>query len=81
MASNHVSNYRILQVSGTPIIRPKGQFQQGQEVVYGPTRQLDYELEVAAIIGQPTTLGDTIFIDNADEHIFGLVLLNDWSGK
>jgi fumarylacetoacetase len=49
--------------------------------LYGPTRQLDYELEVAAIIGKPSTLGEPISINDADGHIFGLVLINDWSGE
>jgi fumarylacetoacetase len=68
-------------VSGTPIIRPKGQFRDGEEVIYGPTKQLDYELEVGCIIGKQTELGETISAENADEHIFGLVLINDWSGE
>jgi fumarylacetoacetase len=47
-------------VSGTPITRPKGQFRdanKGGEVVFAPTRELDYELEVACIIGKPSQLG------------------------
>ena len=67
-------------VSGTPIRRPRGQFRSGDDVVYGPTKQLDYELEVACIIGKPTKMGDIVSPDDAEEHIFGLVLLNDWSG-
>ena len=50
-------------------------------MIYGATRQLDYELEVGCIVGKPSALGDSIAVNNADEHIFGLVLLNDWSGK
>ena len=69
------------KVSGTPITRPKGHFREGGEVIYGPTRQLDYELEVAAVIGKPTALGETVSVHEADDHIFGLVLINDWSGK
>jgi len=68
--------------SGTPVTRPKGQFRDAKgEVIYGATRQLDYELEVGCIVGKPSALGDSIAVNNADEHIFGLVLLNDWSGK
>lgn len=54
---------------------------EGGKVIYGPTRQLDYELEVAAIVGKPTAFGDTVSVQEADDHIFGLVLINDWSGK
>lgn len=68
-------------VSGTPVVRPSGQYR-GPEggIVFGPTKRLDYELEVAAVIGKPSTLGTPVKIADADEHIFGLVLLNDWSG-
>jgi fumarylacetoacetase len=68
-------------VSGTPITRPKGQFRNGKDVVFGPSKQLDYELELGCIVGKPTTFGDTVSIEDADEHVFGLVLINDWSGK
>ncbi|KAH9218658.1 fumarylacetoacetate hydrolase family protein [Leptodontidium sp. 2 PMI_412] len=68
--------------SGTPVTRPRGQFRNAQgEVVYGPTEQLDYELEVGCIVGKPSALGDSIAVGDADEHIFGLVLLNDWSAR
>ncbi|EPE34793.1 FAH [Glarea lozoyensis ATCC 20868] len=70
-----------LVVSGTPITRPNGHFKQKEEVVDGPTRQMDYELEVAAIIGKSSTLGEPISINDADDHIFGLVLINDWSAR
>lgn len=56
-------------------------FKVGKEVVYGPEPKLDYELEVGCIIGEPTKLGETVSIESADDHIFGLVLINDWSGK
>lgn len=71
-------------VSGTQITRPKGQFldaRNGGNVVFAPTRELDYELEVACIIGKPSELGTAVPIARADEHIFGLVLMNDWSGE
>ncbi|KAH6684046.1 fumarylacetoacetase [Halenospora varia] len=69
-------------VSGTPIQRPSGQYR-GPEgsVVFGPTQRLDYELEIAAVIGKPSDLGSPVAIKDADEHIFGLVLLNDWSAR
>jgi fumarylacetoacetase len=69
-------------ISGTPIRRPKGQYRDASgKVIFGPTNRLDYELEVAAVIGAPSQLGEPVTIGNADEHIFGLVLLNDWSGE
>jgi hypothetical protein len=49
--------------------------------MYGPTEKLDYELEVAAVIGKPSNLGESVAIENAEEYIFGVALLNDWSGK
>jgi fumarylacetoacetase len=68
--------------SGTPIVRPKGQFRDEEgKVVFGATRRLDYELEVAAVIGKPSVLGEPVAIEDADDYIFGCVLLNDWSGK
>ena len=69
-------------VSGTPIVRPKGQFRDTTgDVVYGASEQLDYELELACIVGKPSKWGTSVPIKDAEEHIFGLVLLNDWSGK
>lgn len=42
---------------------------------------MDYELEIGCIVGKPTQLGSNVQIQDADDHIFGLVLLNDWSGE
>jgi len=68
--------------SETPIVRPKGQYRDATgSIVYGPTQRLDYELEVAAVIGKASVLGEPVKIEEADEYIFGLVLLNDWSGE
>lgn len=68
-------------VSGTPIARPRGQYRDAQgKVVFGLTKRLDYELEVAAVVGKSSTLGEPVSIGDADDHIFGLLLLNDWSG-
>ncbi|KAJ0308205.1 hypothetical protein COL516b_003474 [Colletotrichum fioriniae] len=66
-------------LSGTKITRPYGQYRDGNSIGFGPSRALDYELEVACIIGKPTQLGDRVAVTDADEHMFGLVLLNDWS--
>jgi len=70
-------------VSGTPVRRPSGQYRPaGQEApVFGPTQQLDFELETAFLVGQGTQQGDTVPIGEAESHIFGLVLFNDWSAR
>ncbi|MDX1939766.1 MAG: fumarylacetoacetase [Saprospiraceae bacterium] len=70
-------------VSGTPIHRPKGQTmpQGAQSPVFGPTQSLDFELEMAFIIGKSTHLGQSITTDKAEDYIFGMVLFNDWSAR
>lgn len=70
-------------VSGTPIHRPKGQTKadDAPAPTFGPCRLLDFELEVAFITGKATHLGESISTANAEEHIFGLVLFNDWSAR
>ncbi|XP_014473574.1 PREDICTED: fumarylacetoacetase isoform X2 [Dinoponera quadriceps] len=71
-------------VSGTPIRRPCGQTLpvEGAAPVFGPCRLMDFELEVAFFIGGPSTnLGDTVSASNAYDHIFGIVLMNDWSAR
>jgi fumarylacetoacetase len=72
-----------LVISGTPIRRPQGQikFPDESSPVFEPTGQLDYELEVAAYIGSGNALGTRIPIDEAEQHFFGLSLLNDWSAR
>jgi len=69
-------------VSGTPVHRPLGQTRDGESPpTYGPTKRLDYELEMGVFIGQGNALGSTIAIDSADERMFGLCLVNDWSAR
>ncbi|HCA5188289.1 TPA: fumarylacetoacetase [Acinetobacter baumannii] len=70
-------------VSGTDIIRPSGQIKIPSEdrPQFSPTRKLDFELETGFIIGKPNKLGEPISIENAWDHIFGIVLLNDWSAR
>jgi len=70
-------------VSGTPIRRPQGQAKpaNAEQPTFGPTRSLDFELEVAAVIGPGNELGTPIPIGEAEDHVFGLVLLNDWSAR
>lgn len=69
--------------SGTPVRRPRGQIKppDADAPVFGPTRSFDYELETAFLVGPGNALGDAIPIDRAEEHIFGLVLMNDWSAR
>lgn len=70
-------------VSGTPIRRPWGQVKPGsaEAPLFMPTRRLDFELEVGCFIGPGNALGDPINADDAEAHVFGLVLVNDWSAR
>ncbi len=69
-------------VSGTDIVRPRGQVKpKDAPPEFVPTRQLDFELEMGFFIGTGNRLGEPIAIENAHEHIFGMVLLNDWSAR
>ncbi|MBI3501532.1 MAG: fumarylacetoacetase [Bacteroidetes bacterium] len=68
-------------VSGTNFHRPKGQMKATDEIVFGPTKQLDFELEMGFIIGKETKLGESITTKNAEDYIFGMVLFNDWSAR
>lgn len=70
-------------VSGTPVRRPRGQRKADNDVAphVGPSQRLDYELELAAWIGQGNTLGEPIAIARTGEHLFGVCLLNDWSAR
>ncbi len=72
-----------LVVSGTPVTRPCGQTEPTGEGPpgFGPSRSLDYELEVGAFVGPGNTLGRPIPIAEAEAHLFGLCLLNDWSAR
>jgi fumarylacetoacetase len=70
-------------VSGTAVKRPSGQTKPPDAAapVFGPSGSLDFELETAFFIGPPNTLGESISIEQAKDHIFGLVLMNDWSAR
>ena len=70
-------------VSGTEIKRPKGQNRADQDAppTFIPCKNLDYEMEVGFIVGKSTQIGETILIESAEEHIFGLCLVNDWSAR
>jgi fumarylacetoacetase len=70
-------------VSGTPIRRPSGQHKppEATEPVFGPSQRLDIEAEVGFVIGTPSRLGEPVRADDAAGHVFGLVLVNDWSAR
>ncbi|CAM4246134.1 fumarylacetoacetase [Zobellia nedashkovskayae] len=69
--------------SGTPVHRPMGQtLPKGAETpVFGPSRLVDFELEMAFITTDTNVLGEPISVDEAEEYIFGMVLFNDWSAR
>lgn len=70
-------------VSGTDVIRPNGQTKapDAEMSFFGPCKPLDIELEMGAIVGITTQMGQPITVAQADEMIFGYVLLNDWSAR
>ena len=70
-------------VSGTDIVRPLGQIKPPEADVpsFGPSRRLDIELEMGAVVGTTSTLGQPISVEEAEAMIFGYVLLNDWSAR
>ena len=72
-----------IKVSGQPVFRPQGQVKAADAAgpTFGPSRQLDFELEVAFITGRATANGSYVLADEADDYIFGLVLFNDWSAR
>ncbi|WP_445385199.1 fumarylacetoacetase [Robiginitalea sp. IMCC44478] len=69
--------------SGTPVRRPNGQTlpKDSKTPVFGPSKRVDFELEMAFITTDANKLGEPIPIDEAEEYIFGLVLFNDWSAR
>ncbi len=69
-------------VSGTPIKRPHGQYlNTDQQPVFGPTKALDFELELGIVIGKASELSQPVSVDQADDYVFGFVLFNDWSAR
>ncbi|KAF1962597.1 hypothetical protein CC80DRAFT_589093 [Byssothecium circinans] len=75
-----------IYTSGTPIYRPMGQYIEDhtapeKRVIFGPSRGPDYEFEVGAIVGRPVPAGAGVYAKDTDEHIFGPVLVNDWSAR
>ncbi|WP_085297916.1 fumarylacetoacetase [Cognaticolwellia mytili] len=72
-----------IEVSGSDFKRPKGQTKAptATEPSFGPSKRVDYELEVGIFIGNGNDLGEPISIENADDHVFGICLFNDWSAR
>ena len=72
-----------IAVSGTDFHRPKGQTKalDQDEPEFGACKKLDYEMEVGIFVGSGNKLGQAVKIDDADNHVFGLCLLNDWSAR
>jgi fumarylacetoacetase len=72
-----------VRVSGTAVKRPRGQRKRPDDAApsYGPSRNLDFELELGFYVGVASELGDTVPVAAAAEHIFGFCLLNDWSAR
>ncbi|KAF5002131.1 hypothetical protein FGRMN_614 [Fusarium graminum] len=73
-------------VSGTDIERPCGQYRKSTSggepsIVYGASEKVDYEVELAAVIGKPLAMKQRLDAKDAEEHIFGFVILNDWSAR
>ena len=70
-------------VSGTDVIRPSGQLKPNADdrPIFSPCKRLDFELETAFVVGKGNNIGQPIAVDNAIDHIFGMVLLNDWSAR
>src|SRR5438105_1921628 len=70
-------------ISGTDVRRPQGQTKapDASAPTFGQTKSLDYELEMAFLVGSGNSLGTPVSIDRATDHTFGLVLMNDWSAR
>jgi len=70
-------------VSGTPVVRPTGQTKPpaDEKPSFAPSKRLDYEVELGFVIGAGNMLGRPIPIDRAETHLFGVVLMNDWSAR
>jgi fumarylacetoacetase len=70
-------------VSGTDVVRPTGQRKAPGDAapVFGPSVRLDIEAELGFVVGGATSIGSRVGVDEADDHLFGVVLLNDWSAR
>ncbi|MGA7816922.1 fumarylacetoacetase [Caballeronia sp.] len=72
-----------IRVSGQTFRRPRGQTRAPDAVqpTFGPSRRLDYELELGYFVGRGNELGEPVSIEDAEDHLFGMTLLNDWSAR
>jgi len=70
-------------LSGTQVHRPRGQLKPpgAESPVFASCKRLDFELEIGVVVGQPSSMGQTLAEARAEEMIFGFVLLNDWSAR
>jgi fumarylacetoacetase len=70
-------------VSGTDVVRPQGQRKAPDEdaPTFGPSRRLDFELELGFVVGTPTELGEPVPVEDFADHAFGVVIVNDWSAR
>jgi fumarylacetoacetase len=70
-------------VSGTDVVRPRGQRKAPDEEAptFGPSRRLDFELELGFVVGVATELGESVPVEAFADHVFGVVLVNDWSAR
>jgi fumarylacetoacetase len=69
-------------VSGSPVPRPSGQRRAGDgSVVFGPSQRLDIEVELGFVVGTPSARGRGVGLDDLRDHVFGAVLVNDWSAR
>ena len=70
-------------VSGTDIVRPSGQRKAPDAAAptFGPSQRLDIEVELGYVVGTPSTLGKPVSVDDFEEHVYGVVVVNDWSAR
>jgi len=70
-------------VSGTDVVRPRGQRKapDADAPTFGPTQRLDFELELGFVVGVPTEMGEPAPVEAFEDHVFGVVLVNDWSAR
>ncbi|WP_436521274.1 fumarylacetoacetase [Actinoplanes sp. HUAS TT8] len=70
-----------VQPSGTPVVRPQGQYRTDDGPRFGPSRRLDIEAEVGFVVGVPSTLGTPVPVHDFSAYVFGVCLVNDWSAR
>jgi fumarylacetoacetase len=68
-------------VGDTPVVRPRGQRPGEGGPTFGPSQRLDVEVEVGFVVGVPSALGEPVPVSAYRDHVFGLVLVNDWSAR